>query len=293
MKIETLTNLISGELLNRPYISEVLFYTSDVEEVNRGSCFFAKKTADIAEAIKRGAYAIIVDKEVPILDKEIAWIKVDDFKKAIFNIFKYENLKNKIFLSDKITFEIIKNMNQDKRVVVLNEDEDLLRAINLSEKYIVTKETYFKEIFSNIEELKPKKLNLQKEGLFRMKFESFELHLPFVYAENFEKAYNFFDKNELKYTLEFEIERFKPVFVDALLREVKYGESSKVVIKGLKNDEIFFKELNYIVENTKHAKCVFINETTKELLNSPFNFAVCVDFDFEPKVIEEKGLFND
>jgi len=293
MKIETLTNLTGGELLNRPYISEVLFFTSDVEEVNRGSCFFAKKTSDIAQAIKNGAYAIIVDKEVPILDKEIAWILVEDFEKAIFNIFKYENLKHDIFLVDKITFEIIDSMNLDKRVVALKNDEDLLRAINLREKYIVSHNEKFKELFPNVKELKPAEISLEKDGLFKMVFEKETINLPFVYSENFKKAYSFFVDNDLKYTLEFEIQRFKPVFVDSLLREVKFGESSKVVITGLKNDEIFFKELNYIVENTKHAKTVFINSTTSALLNNPFNFAVCVDYEFNPNVVEEKGLFDD
>jgi ferrochelatase len=291
MKIETLTNLISGELLNRPYISEVLFFTTDVDEVNRGSCFFAKKTSDITQAIKNGAYAIIIDKDVAILDKEIAWIKVDDFKKAIFNIFKYENLKNKIFVTDSITFEIIEKMNQDKRVVLLKNDEDFLKAINLREKFILTDKKEFLEIFKNSKELECGEINLKQIGLFKSKFEENEINLPFVYKEYFSKAYKFFTNNDLKFTLDFELDRFKPLFVDGLLREVKFGESERVVILNLKNDEFFFKELNYIVENTKHAKTVFINKHFKNY--DFFNYLVCVDVEFKPNVIEEKGLFND
>ena len=41
MKIETLVNLTGGELINRPYISEVVSFTQNVDEVNRGTCFFA------------------------------------------------------------------------------------------------------------------------------------------------------------------------------------------------------------------------------------------------------------
>jgi len=293
MKIETLTNLISGELLNSPFISEVLFFTTDVDEVNRGTCFFAKSTANIPQAIKNGAYAIIVDKDVDILDKEIAWIKVDDFEKAIFNIFKYENLQHEIFLVDIVTFEIIEKMNNDKRVVLLNSDEDLLKAINLREKYIVTKNPTYKEIFANIKTLRSKKINLSQLGLFKSKYNETELNLPFVYKENFSKALNFFESNDLKYTLEFELDRFKPIFVDFLLREVKFGESEKVVINGIKNDEIFFKELNYIIENTKHAKTLILNPKMKNKLKEKFNYAVCVDFEFTPTKVEEKGLFDD
>ena len=81
MKIETLVNLTGGELINRPFISEVVFFTDNSEEVSRGSCFFATDTYAINEAVKNGAYAIITDKELPVLDKEIAWIKVDSFKR--------------------------------------------------------------------------------------------------------------------------------------------------------------------------------------------------------------------
>jgi len=59
MKIETLTNLIGGKLLNRPFISEVVNFTNDLKEVSRGSCFFAENKDEIQEAINRGAYAVV------------------------------------------------------------------------------------------------------------------------------------------------------------------------------------------------------------------------------------------
>ena len=72
-----------------------------------------------------------------------------------------------------------------------------------------------------------------------------------------------------------------------------FGESERVVISSLKNDEIFFRELNYIVDNTKYAKTIFINQTNKEdLYKKFFNFAVLVDIEFEvPKKEEIGSLF--
>ena len=92
MKIETLVNLIGGELLNSPYISEVTSFTDNKDNVTRGSCFFVKKSEDIEKAVKNGAYAIVSENFENIIDKEIAWIRVDSIKKSVFNIFKYENL---------------------------------------------------------------------------------------------------------------------------------------------------------------------------------------------------------
>ncbi|EDM23061.1 hypothetical protein FE773_05120 [Caminibacter mediatlanticus TB-2] len=292
MKIETLVNLIDGELLNRPFISEVVNFTKDIDKVSRGSCFFAEDESLIPFAIKNGAYAIIVSKDTKILDKEIAWIKVDDFKKAIFKIFKYENLKHKIYLADKITLKLIKAMNLDKKVVILENEEDFLKAINLTNKFLLM-DNKKKNIFPNKEELKSISIELEMINLFKSRYKKEEINLPFVYKNSFSKAINFFESNNLKYTLEFEIDRFKPVFVDSFLREVEYGSSDRVLITGIQNDEIFFDELNYLIENTKHAKTIVVDKNREELLTHRFNFAMIVGFDVKLNEKEEKGLFDD
>ena len=293
MKIETLSNLIGGELLNRPYISEVLHFTQNVDDVNRGSCFFAASLSDIPQAIKNGAYAIITKDYVDILDKEIAWIKVDDFKKAIFNIFKYENLKHEIYLVDKISLMLIDAMSLDKRVVVLKDTDDFFKAINLREKFIFTDDETFENIFANVKYLNSSDIELKQVGLFKSIYKNQEINLPFVYKDSFSKVVGFFDKNSLKYTLEFELKRFRPVFVDSLNREVEFGESDRVIITGIENDEVFFDEINFFIENTKHAKSVVVDEKRKDLLKKPFNFAMAVGFKFEAAKIKEKGLFDD
>ena len=294
MKIETLVNLTGGELLNRPFISEVVFFTDNSEDVRRGSCFFATDTYFINEAIKNGAYAIITDRELPILDKEIAWIKVDDFKRAVFNIFRYENLKNKIYFTDKITSSFIKIMSNEKNIVVIDDEfKDLLKALNLNNKFIVTSKKEFKEIFANIEEIKSKNIMLSMKTLFKSEYQGTELNLPFVYKKNFSKALNFFESNNLKYTLEFEIKRFKPVFIDSKFRETEYGKSEKVLITNLKNDEFLIDEINYIIKYTKHANTVIVDKNHQKYLKEKFNFAALVDFEIKLNIKDEKGLFDD
>ena len=291
MKIETLVNLIGGELLNSPYISEVTSFTDKNDNVQRGSCFFVNETNDIKDAVKRGAYAIISEKYENIEDSEIAWIKVDSIEKAVIDIFKYENLKTKIFFCDDITEHIIDKMNINDEVIVLKDYDDLLKALNLHHKYLVTSDKTFSEFFSNIEVLLPKNIFLEQVSLFKSKYETHEINLPYVYKEEFSRAVKFFEDNSLKFTLEFELERFKPVFVDYMLREVEYGESEKVLITGIKNDRYFFKELNYLIDNTKHAKTVIVNEENQHLLKEGFNFAMLVDFEIELNKEEEGSLF--
>ena len=293
MKIETLTNLTGGELLNRPFISEVVSFTENVEEVSRGACFFAFNKEDIKEAVRNGAYAIISNEDVEIIDKEIAWIKVEDFKKAIFNIFKYENLKTQIYTTDKITTSLIKAMNLEKNVVVIEEIDDILKALNLNEKYIVTSNEEVKEVFANKEEIKSKNIMLNMKTLFKSEFNKVEVNVPYIYKKNFSKALNFFESNNLKYTLEFEIERFKPIFINSNFEKVEYGKSEKVLITNLKNDEFLIDELNYIIKYTKHANTIIVDKHHQKYLKEKFNFAALVDY--MPKLNEkkEKGLFDD
>jgi hypothetical protein len=292
MKIETLVNLIKGELLNRPFISEVTSFTKDVDEVSRGSCFFSNDFDKVKKAIKNGAYAIVSEKEFEIIDKEIAWIKTESIKRAIFDIFKYENIKTKIYYTDKITAHIIKKMNLDKKVIVLENEETMLKALNLTEKYLISFNPEFREIFKNIQQLKQAQIELEQITLFKSKFENIELNLPFVYKDNFAVALNFFKNYNLKYTLEFELDRFKPVFINSRFEKVEYGESDRVLIVGIENDECFFKELNYLIDNTKYAKTVIVSKYNSEDLKNYFNFAMIVDMEVELYQRTERNLFD-
>ena len=294
MKIETLVNLIGGELMNRPYISEIIHFTNKVDEVSRGSCFFALNKEDIKKAIKNGAYAIITNEDVEIIDKEIAWIKINDYKQAVFNIFRYENLKTKIFITDKITASIINAMNLEKKVIVIKDEfEDLLKSLNLKSKFIVTSNKKIKRMFLNIEEIKSKNIMLSMKSLFKSKFNNIEINLPFVYKEHFSKAINFFENNNLKYTLEFEINRFKPIFINSRFEEVEYGKSERVLITNLKKDEFLIDEINYIIKYTKHANSIIVDEEHKKYLNEKFNFAALVECEVELNKKKDKGLFDD
>lgn len=289
MKIETLANLVKGELLNSPFISEVTSFTMDVDEVIRGSCFFVTNSEDIKYAIKNGAYAIVSKNYEKIVDNEIAWIKVDSIKDAILEIFKYESLKEKIYFCNEIEEELIEKMNLNKNVIILKNSNDLLKALNINNKFLITSNEKYKSLIK-LEELGSKDINLEYVSLFKSKYRGIEINLPFVYKEFFARVLNFFNRYNLKYTLEFELDRFKPIFVDYQFNEVEYGSSERVLISGIKNDKFLFDELNFIIDKTKHAKTIIVNENNKDLLKKGFNFAVLVDTKIELNQKEEKVL---
>jgi len=289
VKIETLANLVKGELLNSPFISEVTSFTMNVDEVIRGSCFFVTNSEDIKYAIKNGAYAIVSKNYEKIVDNEIAWIKVDSIKDAILEIFKYESLKEKIYFCNEIEEELLEKMNLNKNVIILKNSNDLLKALNINNKFLITSNEKYKSLIK-LEELGSKDINLEYVSLFKSKYRGIEINLPFVYKEFFARVLNFFNRYNLKYTLEFELDRFKPIFVDYQFNEVEYGSSERVLISGIKNDKFLFDELNFIIDKTKHAKTIIVNENNKDFLKKGFNFAVLVDTKIELNQKEEKAL---
>ena len=94
MKIETLANLVKGELLNTPFISEVTSFTMDVDEVTRGSCFFVTNSEDIKYAPFLIAYFIsslfVTKKQLPLVTastsivKEVTSLINGEFKSSPF-----------------------------------------------------------------------------------------------------------------------------------------------------------------------------------------------------------------
>jgi ferrochelatase len=74
MRVETIVNITGGELLNNPIINSFNNIKVDTSIIERGDLFFAYNQNDIPKAIKKGAYGVIIDRYIEILDKEIAWI---------------------------------------------------------------------------------------------------------------------------------------------------------------------------------------------------------------------------
>jgi ferrochelatase len=286
--LEGLVNLIDGELLNSPFISQINGYSSRAKDIKRGSLFICLNEKDIDLAIKKGAYGILIDKYVNVTDEEIAWIKVDNIEKALCKIVKYESLNSKLYFVDEITLDIIKSISKDKEVLTLkgNTIEQTTSILNNLDKEMFSSNEEIKSSFVNVEELKSMDIKILKESLFKTEivFDSvaYDINLPAVYINEFSKAINFFILNNYSYSLnDIKISRFTINFVSTELNLMDYGSTNQVIITGLKNDEKFFDELNFIIKNG-HSNILFINKNNLELLQKEnFNFAFLVDVNFE------------
>lgn len=77
--------------------------------------FFAFNEEEIPTAIKQGAFAIVVQKSMEILDNEIAWIYVENLQFAIIKYIRYKlsQLELKAYWCDTISYELLKTFSNN------------------------------------------------------------------------------------------------------------------------------------------------------------------------------------
>lgn len=281
MQISSLIDIVDGKLLNSPSISFIYSFKTNPFKIKEGDLFIAKKNKDIALAVQNGAFAIITENLHPILDNEIAWIKVNDVNLCLIKLlrFKLANINLKALYCDNITYELlniysnslsnIKLCSDDIESLVKKvdyiEDEDFLICNNkdLLNQIYPNNDNFNKEVFEIT--------NLTEHSLFEVSF-SYEdyyfnrLKLASLYIPQFISVYNFLNKSiDLSKTKNFPY--FKPIFLDKNLEIVEFGRSEKfIVVQNNKN--LISDEIKYITNKFKYAKLLFISNKFQTQLDN-------------------------
>jgi ferrochelatase len=298
MRIDTIIELLDGELRNRGFISEIIGFADKLNQVTREFLFISNDENEIKEAIQNGAYAILSSENVKIIDNEIAWIRVENIEESLLKLLKYKLLNKTLFVTDKITFSIIKSFNKDKKIAFL--DEMKVKYLNGDYIYLTSNETIKKLSATKIELENRVMVELVDATLLvsQIKFKNqyYSIRFPAVYKDELEKALYFLEQQNLEYLIkDIELERFYAQFINSRFEKVKFGKTDKVVIFGLKTDNYLMRELNFIFEMGKYGKVRFFDKNNiEQFYTENYNFAVLIDTDIElkEKQIIEKNLLN-
>ena len=110
MQISSILDIVDGSLLNSPSISFIYSIKTNAKKVKEGDLFISKDINEIELAIKNGAFAIILEINSPILDNEIAWIKVKNIDDCIIKLIRYKLsiLNLEAYSCDKVTYQLLK-----------------------------------------------------------------------------------------------------------------------------------------------------------------------------------------
>jgi len=279
MQISALTDIVEGKLLNTPSISFITQIHTNSKKVNEGDAFFAQNQEEIESAIDKGVFAIIVDFEPIILDNEIAWIKVEDFKKAIANTLRYNLLQYKIkfIKTNKIFFSLLKifKTKELSNVILLQNEiiKDFEILNNLENEKIIfgTDLRLLNSISGDVMILQNKQYpiqNLTSHSLFETSFsykDKFfdKIKLPTVYINDLLQQLELFEYNlDLKKLNNFNL--FKPVFVNKSKQIVSYGQTNRFILASDDEDiskiEIEYLKKHYNYGDIKILETVSLSE---------------------------------
>lgn len=313
MQISSLIDIIDGRLLNSPSISFIYSFKCDPSKVKEGDLFIAKRIDDIELAVKNGAFAIITEQQYPIIDNEIAWIKVEDVSLCLIQLvrFKLANFNLETYFCDKISYDLLNIFasSSSKKIRLIPDNlEEFIKQLDEVENndVIISKDKFIldkiypnnKNFNNDVYELK----NLTEHSLFEVSF-SFndyyfsKLKISSLYIPQFIATYNFLDC-ELDLSKLKSFNHLKPMFLDKNLEITDFGKSDKFVLVQ-NNEYIINNEIKYIKSKYKYAKTIFItssyitslkdeqiivdnlDEVKNVLESNPFNAAYLIGFDYE------------
>jgi len=303
VQINSILDIIDGKLLNSPSISFIYSFKTDVNKIKEGDLFIASNLDDVQIAVQRGAFAIITENFYPIIDNEIAWIKVDNITNAIVKLLRYKlaTFNLQAYFCNIVSFNLLKALSSYEKNLkfISNSFDELLSSLDdINENTILISKDIelLNKLYPNncaFEKEKFEISNLIEHSLFETSFTYKNIYfqkikIPSIYVEDFIRIYDFlnisdFDDSKLK-----NFNFFKPTFLDKNFNIVEFGKSDRFII--VQNElSLIEKEVNYLEEKFSYAKKIYLSsqdiksiENLKEIIKKQsFNALFITGFELE------------
>jgi len=245
MTIQSLIDLTDGSLQNEPTIQEIEGATVFPSKIEDGDLFISSNQEDIETALSRGAFAIIYDDDnIKIVNKDIAWIKVQSIQDASFKLLRYVMLEKEasFFLLNEHENSFLKMiLLQKSNITFISNDwrKAFEQILNSAKKLFVgTDKELMKRIKPDVKRLKSDVDGyIVDDSLFKTTFKVNgyiyqDKELAPFHIEHILKVVNFCEENELPYSPDRVkyTKHFTPVFIDGSLNPIHSSKSEKVAI---------------------------------------------------------------
>ena len=275
MQISSILDIVDGELLNSPSISFIYSIKTNAKKVKEGDLFIAKDLTNVELAVNNGAFAIISEINLPIIDNEIAWIKVKDLNICIIKLIRYKLsiLNLDAYFCDKSTYCLLKiyssSLNRNIKLIP-NKLESIFKSLDEIEEndiIISSNKITLEKIYPYVKKFEENNYEIQnliEHSLFETSFSVkniyfSKLKIASLYIPQFLNVYSFLKGNLdlAKLKLFFNL---KALFLDRNLNLIEFGKSDKFIIcQDIK--ELYENEINYIRKKYSYAKTLFISNT--------------------------------
>lgn len=265
MHLDNFVEIISGKLCNTPCISFINNITTKVENIKNGDVFIARDKNEIQNALERGAYGIVSNTSIEILDSEIAWILVDDIDTAILRFIKYIKLINniEIYSCDNTTFKLAWNLIKDKQVTFATNIDGLLES--LFHKHIIINFNITLFEILHIERQNRLAFRIVKQTLFETKIEykneAYQIILPMIFIDILNNIVYFCEQKHININFNFNSSSFLPTFINSHSKLSKYGQSMRFIYAS-KDKDLIKKYIDFVLL-AKWGKALFLSTKQK------------------------------
>ncbi len=303
MKIDSFAYLVGGRVLNTPSITSFVHIAFDPHKIQRGDLYIASDPTSIQDAIAKGAYAILFDEDLAIVDPEIAWIKVEDLEDAAKRFFRYLLIQygTKLYVLEEIAFDLANDSINDDRLFVSSGSalEDLKKLVEKSYECALFKEgKYFSSLALDRQKIETAHCQMVTEYLFETSFIYMDRYFERAQVPSF-LLQKLVPSLQIALLEQLKIHpmsqsHFRPYFLNEYFEVVEFGKSDRVLIWEPK---LASKSRSYLQTKVGNAAkilylsdkkidgfhhCSTIEELKEILYNENFQFALFVgkEFDF-------------
>lgn len=288
MNIENLKRLINGDSMNTPSVTSVVDFSFEAKNIRQGYAYIGMNGTqeDINEAIANGAYAVLIDEECEISDKEIAFIRVDNLNTAIMRLVRFESSSKglKFCSINAVQKAILNRVSLAKNAAILPTE---IKELFIKIFHAKNGDTFFCDDLKILSKVAPfydtawTDMNAQAINEGSIFFTT--LICDGVYYQNLAIAkvfkgflaglIQYLNKNEIGFKLGDlrGIEHFEPTFVDRNFKITPFGASFRAFITE-NDDSLFEMEANFLRRNFSEMIEICVPKNFRSNLEPSFVF---------------------
>ncbi|MDO5045888.1 ferrochelatase [Campylobacter sp.] len=289
MNIENLKLLINGDGMNTPSVTSVVDFSFEAKNICQGYAYIAMNSTqeDINEAISNGAYAVLIDEECEISDKEVAFIRVDNLNTAIMRLVRFESSSKALkFCSvNPVQKAILKRISLAKNAAILPTE---IKELFIKIFHAKNGDTFFCDDLKILSKVAPfydtAWTDMTAQAINEGSIFFTTLICDKIYYQNLAVAkvfkgflaglIQYLNKNEIGFKLGDlrGIEHFEPVFVDRNFKITPFGASFRAFITE-NDDSLFEMEANFLRRNFSEMIEICVPKDFKSNLEPTFVFS--------------------
>lgn len=314
MKISNLSELLNATVINEASILSVEGFSLDAQGAKYAFGLFSNDEEEIESALKKGIFAVVSEKKLPVKDEEVFYLWVEDLQIALLRLLRFlcEEKNVHFILCESQTLKFCQAFFLKKLKGKVFLDFESLNNAQNGEIFCFDEANYLLKLCANYEELKDAKyeiLNPSSPFFTSMLCENLcfkSLNLPLIYAKNFAKWINFLQEKAQKPRFELsKLDFYQIYFVGNDNEILPFGKGNRAFIVVFCEEDFDFwrdnfspqKELKTALKNSLF--CDFSYESLGDLRKIK-DFRYCLVLaeskeaflkEFEEKEREEKSLF--